>query len=469
MTADVHRFRLSAMMFGQFLIMGTWAVTLGTFLMASPLKGGMNFSPSHTGWIYSTLALAGIIAPIFMGLLADRLFSAEKLMGCLHLLGAILLGLAAWWCFEQQPRIATAYRAAAAVELVDGVPVLEAERRVVESPVHPSPELSHAIKEAFQRINRAPELERRLNETFLPLFVLMLGYAFCCITGITLSNVIAFRNLADPQHSFGKVRLHGTVGWIVAGVQLELFWNTVSPAPLFLAAGMSAVFGFFCFALPNTAPTGRSKSLRDALGLPALSMFRDRSFCAVVVCSLGISAVQQFYGVYSNRFLTELRAPYPAAVQTIAQVSEVICMMFAPAVLLRLGLKATMALGLFGWIARNGLFATESLPLIVAIGLPLHGMSYAFFVMIASMYVDRRAPLHLRASAQGIYTFVSMGAGTLFGNWLGATVVQSQTTGDVVSWPTVWLVPTCLSAAIFMAFLVLFRESSVRSPGDSRS
>ena len=171
-----------------------------------------------------------------------------------------------------------------------------------------------------------------------------------------------------------------------------------------------------------------------------------------------IAAIQQFYGIYTNRFLTELHAPYPAAVQTLGQVTEVISMLIFPFVLNRLGVKATLAFGLFCWTLRNGIFITASLPIVVLLGLPLHGLGYAFFVIVASMVVDRRAPLRLRASAQGIFTFVSLGMGTLLGNWLSATVVESQTIGDVVAWPMVWLVPTCLGMAILLVFLWLFHE-----------
>ena len=400
MTQDVHRFRLSAMMFGQFLIIGSWAVTLGTFLMSSPLNGGLHFPPVYVGWIYSTLALAGIIAPIFIGLLADRLFAAENLMGCLHLLSAILLGCAAWWCLEQQPKIESAFRIAAAEESVESVPILEMEKRLAASPDDATPELRHLLKQAFERVDQSPQVAYRLRETFVPLFLLMFCYAFCYVTTQTLGNVIVFRSLHDSQRSFGQVRLYGTIGWMVAGIQLEAFWNTVSPAPLFVAAAMSVVFGFFCFTLPNTPPAGQSKSLGEALGLPALSMFRERSFTVVILCALAVAAVQQFYGVYTNRYLTELRVPSPAAVQTLAQVSEVICMMLFPFVLPRLGLKVTMAIGLACWILQKRYFCHRIADSRDR-GLPLHGISYAFFVVVASMYVDRKAPLHLRAAPKG--------------------------------------------------------------------
>lgn len=464
MTADVQRFRLSVMMFGQYLVIGSWMVTLATYLMSSPIKGGLNFTASQTGWIYSTVALAGILAPLLIGLMADRLFASEKLMGCLHLLGAILLIAAGGWCQRQQPLIETAFRDAAAREMIDGRPILDVERDVTNAPS----EIRQAVEQGFERINQSAVVSYFSDETFWTLLCLMFAYAFCLIITLTLSNVIAFRNLADPQHTFGRVRLYGTIGWIVSGVQLELFWNTISPAPLYVSGVLSLIFGTFCFFLPNTRPTGGHRSIGEAFGLPALSMFRDRSFTVLIICVFGIAAVQQFYGIYTNLYLNDLHAPYPAAVQTIAQVSEVICLILTPLFIRYLGLKRTMLLGLVCWIARNGLFATENLPLVVLCGLPLHGVSYTFFMVVASMYVDKKAPLTLRASAQGIFTIFSMGLGTLLGNWLSSAVVRSQSIGDVIDWRTVWSIPTVTAGAFLIVFLVLFREDApVRSTSDS--
>jgi len=460
MIAESYQFRLSAMMFGQYLIMGSWAVTLSTFLMSVPTRGGLNFPAAHMGWIYSTMALAAILAPIFTGFLADRLFAAEKVMGVLHLLGSLLLGAAAWWCFEQQPKIESAYRNAAAAELIDGVPVLELELHSLQTT---EPGDQQRVVESLQRVNRAPEVTDAVDETFFPLFLLMFAYAFCNTTGITLSNVIAFRNIRDSRRAFARVRLCGTFGWLVAGIQLELFWNTVAPTQLVLASGGSLIFGFYCLTLPHTPPSGRTKSIREALGLTALGIFRDPSIRVLMLCALAICGVQQFYGLYSNLFLKSLGARYPAAVQTLAQVSEIICMALAPFALQRFGLKATLALGLSAWMVRNSIFASGWLPGVVMFGLPLHGLSYAFFVMVASIYVDGKAPADARASAQAIFTFATLGAGPLVGNWLSARVIQARSVGDIVDWPSFWVWPASISAAILVTYLVLFRETEESS------
>jgi nucleoside transporter len=451
MEPETNRFRLSVMMYGQYLIMGAWVVTLATFLMSPPTKGGLNFSASHTGWIYSSLAIAGIISPFFMGLLADRLFASERLMAFFHLLGSGLLGLAAYWCSEHFTPIDTLYRNLASTEFVEGIPLLEAEQ------TH-HPVLKEAIRLAQERINTHPDMESLIDSTFYPLFGIMMGYSFCFLITLTLSNVLAMRNLRDPQRSFGGVRLYGTIGWISGGILVELGLKAISPAPLYFASGLSLVMGIFCFFLPHTPPSGKGKTLAESFGLPALKLFTDRSFTVLIVCSFGFAITQQFYAIYTNRYLNELGAPLPAAIQTIAQVAEVISMILLPFAVPRLGIKWMIALGMFALFFRNGIFATESLWFVVLAGLPLHGFSYAFFYIVAAIYVDRKSPPHLRASAQGIFTFITLGSGTLIGNWFGSKMVQSRTLGNTVDWMGVWLIPMIMCLVLSSTFAWLFRD-----------
>lgn len=451
---EVYRVRLSLMMFGQYLILGTWIVTLATYLMASPLKGGLNFPPSYAGWIYSTLAIAGIVSPFFVGLLADRLFSAEKLMAVLHLVGALLLIGAASWCTDRHPLLEENYRHLAAQEYVDGMPLLEAEQRSNR------PDLQKPIQEAQQRINRHAEMGLLVRQSFWPLFGLMLAYSFTNMLTLTLSSVIAMRNLDDPKRNFSSVRLWGTVGWIVIGVGLELGLKPISPMPLFVAAGLSVVMSVFCLTLPKTPPLGHGKSLAEAFGLPALKLFLNRSFLVVTVCSFCIAISQQFWTIYANRFLSDLGTPAPTATQTLAQVAEVICMASFAVVIPRVGLRGLMVFGLFMLTLRNGIFATDTMWAVVLFGLPLHGVSYAYYYVTVAIYIDQKAPDDLRGSAQGIFTFISMGSGTFLGNWLSGEVVEANTFGSHVIWSQVWIVPALMCLSIAVAFTLLFSDDS---------
>lgn len=401
------RARLALMMFGQYLILGAWAVPLATYLRLPPADGGLGLSPSQTAWVYSSTAIAGLLAPLVLGLLADRLFAAQRLLGFLHLGGAIVLFAAGRFCSHQQ---------------------------------------------GILRATTDPAGENAW--TFAVIMALMLANAFVLILTLALCNVTGFRNLREPKKSYGSIRLFGTVGWIVVNVGIGLFGDALSAQPLYVAAAGSLVMGVYAFTLPHTPPARMGKGILEALGVPALKMFRDGAFRTLIVCALLMAAVQQFFGLYTHQFLVVLEAPNPTAVQTLAQVSEVFCLLTFPLVLARYGFKVTLAVGILGWVVRNLLFATGWLPAIAALGLPLHGMCFSFFFLVANVYVDRHAPPHLRASAQGILTFAVAGVGTLLGNWVSAEVMEA--TGH--RWDLFWLVPAVAAGVVLAWFLTFFRD-----------
>ncbi len=435
------RTRLSVMMFLFFFAVGSWIVTLSTYLMSDPVKGGLNFTTVEVGWVYSTFAFGGMIAPLAIGLLADRLFAAERVLGASGLLCAALMFAAARWCDAHFPRADDAYRRAAAAE-----GVLDKLDRADADP---------AVRAALDRATDAPAVRRAAAEAFGPLFGLMLAYCTSFQLGLTLTTVIALRNLIDPAE-FSRVRLFGTIGWIVAGNVVGLALASVSPQPLYLAAGASAALGAYAFTLPHTPPKGTGRTPTEALGLPALGLFRDRSFGVFVGVAFVCTAMNQFYAVYAHRYLTDLRVPNPASVMTLGQVCEVACMFAIPLVGPNRRMKALMTLGLLGWVARGAALTSGWVPAVVAVGVPMHGWSYAFFSITAATYLDREAPSHLRASAQGILTFIS-GVASWAGNVFAGWVVERHRDGPAIDWPPVWLFPLLGCSVALMVFLVYFK------------
>jgi nucleoside transporter len=411
MASGPTRVRLGLMMFGQYLIFGAWAVPLATYLLAKPADGGLGFSPIQTSWIYSCNAVAALLAPMLLGLLADRLFPTQRLLGVLNLLGAGILFAAGQFCSHQQALIRSADEPALASEW-----------------------------------------------TFAFLMPLMLANAFVLILTLCLCNVTGFRNLREPKKSYGGIRLYGTIAWIAVNVAIDVFGNALSAQPLYVGAAASLVMGIYSFTLPHTPPARIGTSLADAVGLPALKMFRLPGFRVLIVSALCMSAVQQFYGVYANPFLRDLGAVKPTALQTLAQVSEAICMLAFPLALARYGFKVTLVIGIAGWVVRNLLFATGWLPLIGALGLPLHGMCFTFFFMVTNVYVDKHAPVHLRASAQGISTFAAAGVGTLLGNYFSGQVLEANRLAGATDWMWFWLVPAAGAAVVLVMFVGFFRE-----------
>jgi nucleoside transporter len=413
MESGPNRIRLSAMMFGQYVIIGAWSVPLATYMRALPSEGGLGFSATQISWIYSASAFVGLFAPLMLGLLADRLFAAQRLLGILHLAGAGILFAAGRFCAGQQPLLVQATNTDAATQ-----------------------------------------------HTFSVLMSLMLLNAFVMVISIALCNIVAFRNLKEPKKNFSRIRLFGTIAWIVVNIGLDLFGNALSEQQFYVGAACSLVMGIYAFSLPHTPPARSGKGAAAALGLPALKMFKDPSFRVLLLCAMFMAAIQQFYSVWTNPFLRSLEVAKPTALQTIAQFSEVIFMLVMPMVLLRFGFKTTLFVGIVGWTVRNAIFATGYLPAVAGLALPLHGMCYTFFFIVANVYVDRHAPNHLRAAAQGIYTFTSMGVGTLLGNGLSA-LAMNHTTGIAHAWTWFWLVPTVASVCVLIGFTTFFHEAEV--------
>ena len=458
------RTRLAAVMFVFYFSLGAWVVTLSTFLMSAPIKGGLNFTTGEVGLIYSAFAFGGMLAPLVIGVLTDRLFRSERVMGICCVLSAVLLFAAGRWCDENFTRMDEAYHTSAATQLVDGRPALEQWQRleakqVPESETGP---LRDQVRLALDRVNDDPAVRRVAAEAFTPLFAIMLVYCFFMQLVLTLTTVVTLRNLPDPTHDFSRVRLFGTLGWIAAGIAVEEFFHPATTDVLYVAAVSSLITGIYAWTLPPTRPKGRGRSLAETFGLPALKLFKDRSFVAFVVIAFLTTTLNQFYVVYAHRFLSDLHVPQPAAVMTVAQFCEMGCMFALPFLGPKNRMKLVMCIGLGGYALRGAVLATGWMPAVLALGVPMHGWGYAFFFLVAATYLDREAPPHLRASAQGIITFVSGGIGVWTGNMLAGWVVERHRLGTVIDWPEIWKFQCAGATLLFIAFIVLFHAPPER-------
>lgn len=460
----VHRFvrtRLSVMMFLFYFSVGSWLVTLSTFLMSAPTKGGLNFTTTEVGWIYSCFAIAGMTAPLVIGLLADRLFRADRVFAVAALAMAGLLTTAAWWCESNFDRMDDAYRRAAATELVAGQPALDQSDRVAAlSSAVPTAALEPIrsdVRAALNRVNESATVRETASSIFLPMMAIMIGVCFCTQICMTLSTVISLRNLPDPAQDFARTRMWGTVGWVVSGNMIGILMTAVSSEPIFLGAASALATAVYAFTLPATPPKGHGRTLAEALGIPALGLLRDRSFAIFVLVAFASSMLNQFYVVYGHRYLTDLEIPEPVQVMTIAQVLEVGVMFAIPMLNPRRWMKWLMAVGLLGYVARALAMRSGWEPAVLAVGVPMHGWSFALFFVVAATYIDREAPWHLRASAQAVVALAVSGFGPWFGNMLAAEVVGRHRTGTVVDWPLVWDIPLVGCTIAFVLFVLFFR------------
>lgn len=412
--------RLAVMMFLQFFGLGAWIVPVTRYLPAAPELGGLAFSPTDVGLVYMTLAVGGLVAPFVVGLLADRWFAAEKVMAASHAVMAAVMAAAGLWC---------------------------------RSHAGPHADPSAAVG---------------------PLVAMMLLYAVGCQITLTLTSVVSFRNLHGSDGTFWYVRLVGTFGWVVGGLVVGWLLTPLSADPFFLASGASVVLAAFSLALPHTPPKGYGRPVREVLGLPAVKMLRDRSVVVFAAVLFLGNLMNQFYTLFAAPYLQDLGVRKrdgvlgdvpPEVVMTLAQWCEIACMAATPFLVRRLGIKRLMALGLAGWVLRNGLLYLGDVPLIVAVALPMHGWSYAFFSLMGALFVDREAPEHLRAGTQALVTFVASGPAVLAGNYLAGQVVAAHRAGGATDWDAVWLIPFVGYVVGFVAFVLLFREPLAEDRG----
>jgi nucleoside transporter len=391
------RVQLSTMMFLQYFVWGAWSVTMGTWLSAT-----LHFSGAQVGLAYGTTALAAMISPFFVGMIADRFFATERILAALHVIGGVFLFYAS------------------------------------------------------------------MQTSFASLYVVLLAYTLCYMPTLALTNSLSFHQMDDPAKEFPAIRVLGTIGWIAAGLAIGAMRIEATALPMQIAAAGSVLLGFFSLVLPHTPPkkTGHRFTWRDAVGLDALKLLSDSSFAIFVAGSFLICIPLQFYYTFTNPFLNEINVANAAGKMTFGQMSELIFMLLMPWFFRRLGVKAMLLTGMAAWAARYTLFAfgdNGSLMWMLYLGILLHGVCYDFFFVTGQIYIDQRAPGHLRAAAQGFIAFVTLGVGMLIGSWLSGTVVDYFAAPGAAAghmWDRIWLVPAAGAAAVLLLFAFFFRAAA---------
>ncbi|MEI7926915.1 MAG: MFS transporter [Verrucomicrobiales bacterium] len=435
-------FRLSVMMFLQFFLWGAWFVTLGACLDANGLA-------TIIGAAYGSAPIAAIIAPLFLGLVADRFFPSEKVMGVLLLVGG------------------------AAMLAVPGF-AAKGDAMMVKN--------------------------------------LFLVHMLCYMPTLGLGNTIAFSNISD-QSKFPALRVWGTIGWIAAGLLVGFLGWSSSLQIFTLAGACSLLLGVFAFFLPSTPPPakGQPLSLSSLLMLDAFKLLKKPSFLVFIICSTLICVPLAYYFSTTSIFLSDMGFRQPASSMAVGQMSEIIFMLLIPVFFRKLGVKWMILLGMLAWVLRYTLFALgapDQVVWMLFLAIALHGICYDFFFVTGFIYADKAAPATVRNQVQSMLVFFTQGIGMYFGYQIAdakmtaqvgghaalATAIKEATIPQTLSfgqqlgqmfsvglpkvnpnllqtastqWKTFWLLPAGMAAVVALIFFILFWDKSADG-GDSK-
>lgn len=399
------KIQLSIMMFLQFFVWGGWFVTLGSYLTTT-----LGASGSQTAMAYSTQSWGAIVAPFFVGLIADRRFNAEKILGILHLLGAALM-----------------YRLYWVRHFADFYPCLLAYMIVY------MPTLALVNSISFRHLETPRSQFSRFR---------VWGTVGWIAAGLIISYVFAW----DSRDALASGMLRNT---------------------FLMCSAVSLLLGLLSFTLPATPPKAavRASSLGQATGSDARLLLRDQNFLVFFVASILICIPLAFYYQNANQFLTELHLANATGKQTIGQASEVAFMLAIPLFLTKLGMKLTLLIGMLAWTVRYVLFsfgnAGDATSLLL-LGIALHGVCYDFFFVSGQIYTDSKAGERYKSSAQGMLTLATYGLGMLIGFHVAGAITDLYASGKLHDWHSIWLYPAALAALIFVAFALTFRNEALK-------
>ncbi len=394
------RLQLSTLMFLQYFIWGTWYVTLNTYL-----GEGLHFSATQIGLCYGTFAISAMISPFFVGLIADKFFSTEKVLGFMHLLGAVLLVVA-----------------------------------------------SQAT-------------------TFQLFYPALLLYTLSYTPTMALSNSLSFHQMEDTGKQFPGIRVLGTIGWIAANNVVGFMGFTSSVGQLYVAAAVSLLLGLYSFTLPHVPPVKEKKaSLKELIGLDALSLFKSRAFATLIIASVLTCIPLSFYFGFTASFLSDLGMDFIPNKVSLGQFFEIFFLLILPVFIIRFGVKKVLFIGMGAWLLRYVLFANGNMDSglwMIYAGIILHGVCYDFFFVTGQIYVDKKAPDHLKSSAQGLITFATYGLGMFIGTWFAGRTIDALTHEGVPDWARIWYIPAIIAAVVLVVFLFLFKDNkgAAESPG----
>jgi nucleoside transporter len=388
------------MMFLQFFIWGAWYATGGNYMKSHGLSAAIYLA-------YMASPIGSIVAPFFLGMIADRLFPVQRVLGVMHILSGAF---------------------------VFAAPFL-AEGRFASTPV------------------------------FLACLLL---HMLCYMPTVGLAMATSFHLLKDKEREFPLVRVCGTIGWIAAGILVSyLLHGDTTALPMHVAGAAGVLMGLYSFTLPNVPPpgAGRKLSFRDIAGLDAFAVLNSRAFVIFIVSVMLTSIPLATYFAYVPVFLRDAHIPNPAFRMTFGQMSEVLFLLLLPWFFARMGVKGVLIAGMTAWIVRYALFAVgapDAVAWMLMAGICLHGPCYDFVYVAGQVYIDTKASAAIRAQAQGLFVLatygVGQGLGTLAAGWIFNAIMAGAAAGSLGRWQVFWIFPLVFALVVTALFVLGFRD-----------
>lgn len=391
------------MNFLQFFVWGSWLISLGGYMIIT-----LHFTGGQVASVYGTMGIASLFMPGLLGIVADRWVNAERVLGACHLVGAALLLYAS---------TVTSYHT---------------------------------------------------------LYVIMLLNAMCYMPTIALNNTVSYIVLEKKGmnivQQFPPIRVYGTIGFICAMWMVDLFHWTASPMQLYVSAGSGIILGLYAFTMPGCAPvkTSEKKSLASSLGLDAFILFKKPKTAVFFLFAMFLGAALQITNAFGLPFLNDFSTGYadsfavkhPNILTSISQISETLFILAIPFFLRRFGIKRVMLISIFAWVFRFGLFGIgnpDSGLLFLVLSMIVYGMAFDFFNISGSLFIEKEAPITIRASAQGLFMIMTNGLGAFLGGVGSGWVVDHFTVNGVKDWHSIWFTFAGYALLLGIIFPLAFR------------
>jgi NHS family xanthosine MFS transporter len=394
------------MNFLEFFVWGSWLISLGGYMIAQ-----LQFTGGQVGAVYATMGIASLFMPALMGIVADRWVNAERVLGTLHIIGALLL----LW--------------ASTITSVDQYPLF---------------------------------------------YLIMLFNSMAFMPTIALNNTVSYivleKNQYDIVKDFPPIRVWGTVGFIAAMWLVDFLGFTKSPMQLYVSAGSGLVLGIYAFTMPacKPVPNTEKKNWMQALGLDAFVLFKQQKMLVFFIFALLLGAALQITNAFGGAFLDDFKTTYPDSfgvqhpnlLLSISQISETLFILTIPFFLQKFGIKKVMLMSILAWVLRFALFGIgnpgEGLHWLV-LSMIIYGMAFDFFNISGSLFVEKEADVTIRASAQGLFMLMTNGIGAYLGGTLSGMVVDHFTQNDVKNWPAIWFSFAGYALVLAILFPIVFK------------